>query len=51
MAALAWAFVVTRVAHTLIHTGSNSLKHRALVFAAGIACLFCMWVGIVIAVV
>ena len=51
MAALAWAFVVTRVAHTLIHTGSNSLKNRALVFAAGIACLFCMWVGIVIAVV
>lgn len=51
MAALAWVFVATRVAHTLIHTGSNSLKHRAIVFGIGIACLFFMWVGIVIAIV
>lgn len=50
MAALAWAYVATRVVHTLVHTGTNSLKQRALIFAAGIACLFLMWVGIVIAV-
>lgn len=47
MAALAWAFVATRVVHTLIHTGTNRLQQRALVFAAGAACLFLMWVGIV----
>jgi hypothetical protein len=51
MAALAWAYVMTRIAHTLIHTGSNSLAQRAIVFAAGIACLFLMWIGIVIAIV
>jgi len=50
MAALAWAYVATRIIHTLVHTGTNSLKQRALVFAAGIACLFFMWIGIVIAV-
>ncbi|MEI5663628.1 MAPEG family protein [Bosea sp. CCNWYY174] len=50
MAALAWAYVATRVVHTLVHTGTNSLKQRALIFAAGIACLFFMWVGIVVAV-
>ena len=50
MAALAWAFVATRVVHTLIHTGGNDLRQRALVFAAGVACLFLMWTGIVIAI-
>lgn len=50
MAALAWAFVATRIVHTLIHTGSNDLRQRALVYAAGVACLFLMWIGIVIAI-
>jgi hypothetical protein len=50
MAALAWAYVATRILHTLVHTGSNRLQRRALVFAVGFACLFFMWVGIVIAV-
>jgi hypothetical protein len=50
MSALAWAYVATRVIHTLVHTGTNSLKQRALIFAAGIACLLFMWIGIVIAV-
>ncbi len=50
MAALAWAFVATRVVHTLIHTGTNRLQQRALVFAAGAACLFLMWVGIVVSI-
>lgn len=51
MAALAWAYVATRVAHTLVHTGSNSLQRRALIFALGVACLFLMWVGVVISFV
>lgn len=50
MATLAWAFVATRVVHTLIHTGSNDLRQRALVFAAGVACLFLMWIGIVVSI-
>lgn len=50
MAALAWAFVATRVVHTLVHVGSNDLHIRATVFAIGAAVLFCMWIGVVLAV-
>lgn len=50
MAGLAWAYVATRVAHTLVHTGSNNLRLRAGIFAVGVAVLFCMWVGVVLAV-
>jgi hypothetical protein len=48
MAVLAWIFVATRVIHTLIHTGTNRLQHRAIIFAVGVACLFMMWIGIVV---
>lgn len=51
MTGLAWAFVATRVAHTLVHTGRNRLQTRAIVFAAGLLCLFLMWIGVVAAVV
>ena len=51
MAVLAWAYVATRVVHTLVHTGANQLQQRAVVFAIGIACLFFMWAGIVTAIV
>jgi len=50
MAALAWAYVATRVAHTLVHVGTNDLKLRAAIFAVGVAILFGMWVGVVLAV-
>jgi len=50
MAALAWGYVATRVVHTVIHTGSNRLQQRAVVFVAGFACLFFMWAGIVVAI-
>ncbi|SEG79734.1 MAPEG family protein [Bosea lathyri] len=50
MAALAWAFVATRVVHTLIHVGSNNLKLRGSVYAVGVVILFCMWVGVVVTV-
>jgi hypothetical protein len=50
MAALAWAFVATRVVHTLVHVGSNNLKLRASVFALGVLILFCMWIGVVVSV-
>lgn len=51
MAGLAWAFVATRVVHTLIHTGSNDMKLRASAFAVGVLILFFMWLHIVIVVV
>lgn len=50
MAVLAWAYVATRVAHTLVHIGSNDLRLRAPIFALGVAVLLCMWVGVVLAV-
>lgn len=50
MAGLAWAFVATRVAHTLVHIGSNDLKLRSAIFAVGVVILFGMWIGVVLAV-
>ena len=51
MAGLAWAFVATRIVHTLIHVGSNALKPRSVVYALGVLILFLMWIGVVLAVV
>jgi hypothetical protein len=50
MAALAWLYVATRVVHTLVHIGSNDLRLRAPVFALGVALLFGMWIGVVLAI-
>lgn len=50
MAGLAWAYVATRIAHTLVHVGSNDVKVRATIFAVGVAVLFGMWIGVVLAV-
>jgi hypothetical protein len=41
---LAWAFLVARVAHTFIHTGSNEVRQRFFVFGAGAVLLLLMWV-------
>ncbi len=48
MQALAWAYVATRIGHTLIHTGANNVKRRALVFTVGLGALLAMLIGIVI---
>jgi hypothetical protein len=50
MTLLAWIFVASRIGHTLIHVGPNNLKARAGAFTLGVICLFCMWVGVVLAV-
>lgn len=50
MTLFAWLFVASRIGHTLIHVGPNNLKARAGVFTLGVICLFCMWVGVVLAV-
>lgn len=48
MTILAWIYVATRVAHTLIHATANKLPLRALVFAIGQAALFVMFIVIVL---
>jgi hypothetical protein len=50
MQGLAWAYVASRVVHTLIHTGANNVKQRALVFTVGLVALLAMLVGVVAAV-
>lgn len=40
---LAWAFVLSRLAHSYIHVGSNYVPHRLFAFAAGLAVLAAMW--------
>lgn len=45
---LAWIYVASRVAHTAIHSTSNVLPLRALVFAIGLTALVLMWIVIVL---
>jgi hypothetical protein len=40
---LSWAFLLTRVAHSIVHTGSNYVPLRMRMFLAGFAVLFAMW--------
>lgn len=51
MSLLAWAFVATRIVHTLIHTGSNDLRLRASVFGLGVLALLVMWILVVVTIV
>jgi len=41
---LAWAFVVARVVHAYIHTGSNRIDHRFYAMVASTLILGAMWV-------
>jgi hypothetical protein len=41
---LAWLFVITRLAHAYIHTGTNYVPHRFYAFAAGVIILLVMWI-------
>lgn len=41
---LAWAFVITRLVHAFIHTGSNRVDRRFYAMAAGMVILIVMWV-------
>lgn len=49
MQGLAWAYVASRIGHTLIHTGANNVKRRALVFTIGLVALLGMLIGILVA--
>ena len=39
----AWAFVVSRLAHIYVHTGSNRIATRFKIFVAGLIFLVGMW--------
>lgn len=41
---LAWLFVASRIAHTLIHTGANKVLLRFRAFLFGFACVAVLWV-------
>jgi len=41
---LAWLFVITRLVHAYIHTGSNYVRHRFNAFLIGAIILMAMWI-------
>jgi hypothetical protein len=41
---LAWAFVISRLAHAYVHTGSNRIDRRFYAMAAGMGILIAMWI-------
>ena len=48
--ALAWRFVISRVIHSIIHLGSNSVKPRYYSFLLGCLLVLTMWVLLVMQV-
>ena len=44
---LAWAFVLSRLAHAYVHVGSNRLLYRRPLFIAGYFVLLAMWALVV----
>jgi hypothetical protein len=40
---MAWLFVITRLVHAYIHTGTNHVPHRFNAFAVGVLVLLLMW--------
>jgi hypothetical protein len=51
MVILAWAFVLTRLAHAAIHIGPNKVRWRGPAFAVGAVILLVMWVKLFLHVV
>jgi hypothetical protein len=41
---MAWIFVLTRLLHTYIHTGTNYVPHRFNAFLVGAIILLAMWI-------
>lgn len=44
---LAWAFVIARIVHMVIHTGPNKIKFRFRAFLASLICVVLQWLYIV----
>ena len=47
---LAWAYVIARIAHTIVHTGSNRLRNRIYTYFSSWLILLAMWALLVIRV-
>jgi hypothetical protein len=50
MQLLAWAYVVVRVLHALVHLGPNKIYVRAGIYFVGILIIFTMWLLLVLGV-
>ncbi len=48
---LAWVFVLMRVLHAYIHTGTNYVPHRFNAFLAGVVVLLVMWIIFMVRIV
>lgn len=46
--ACAWAFVVARCLHTIIHLGHNNVLHRLIIFGLGNFAALVMWIAIML---
>ncbi|MCH8551649.1 MAG: MAPEG family protein [Natronospirillum sp.] len=46
VAPLAWAYVLSRIAHAAIHLTYNNVIHRMLVFQVSNLALIALWVGV-----
>lgn len=44
--ALAWAFVISRIAHAAVHVTSNDVKLRGPAYVVGVFILIAMWVDL-----
>jgi hypothetical protein len=49
--ALAWLYVGTRVAHSVVHLTYNNVLHRLAAFAASLVVLLLLWVRVVAALI
>ena len=45
--ALAWLFVATRIAHTLVHAGENNVLLRFRIYMGGVIVLVALWLALV----
>jgi len=45
---LAWAFVLSRIAHSVIHIGYNNVLHRFVAYFLGSCVLWMLWAGMAI---
>jgi hypothetical protein len=45
---LAWAFVVARIAHSLVHLTYNNVFHRLRIFAVSVVLLMVLWLRVLV---
>jgi hypothetical protein len=48
MIVLAWAFVLTRIIHAVIHIGPNKVRWRSPAFALGLLIVLAMWIKLLL---